>query len=151
MTGSTVGSASADSLAGSVRWAVVPGKARPVLVLNDPPGAHHREVTALRLLRLSTLTPDERVRVREGEDELLFHLDIERFDLPEECAAMVTALVRLSVDAIGSGTALGRLTDPESRLLGERIIGFYGFDTRSLLERQIRELAARRQARERDV
>lgn len=33
------------------------------------------------------------------------------------------------------------------RVLGERIIRFYGFDTRLLLERHIRELAARRRAR----
>lgn len=130
---------------------IVPGKARPVLVLTDPPGAHHREVTALRLLRLSRLTPAEQVHVRAQQDELLVHLDPGRFDLPEECAVMVTALVRLHVDAIGSGEALGRLSADESRLVGGRIIRFYGFDTRSLLERQIRELAARHQARERDV
>lgn len=62
---------------------------------------------------------------------------------------MVTALVRLHVDAIGSGEALGRLSADESRLVGERIIRFYGFDTRGLLERQIRELAARHRARAR--
>ena len=130
---------------------IVPGRARLVLVLNDPPGAHHREVTALRLLRLSNLSPDEQQRIRKQDDELLFHLEPERFNLPEECAAIVTALVRLHIDAIGSGEALGRLSDNDSRLLSERIIRYYGFDTRSLLERQIRELAARRQARDRNA
>ena len=127
---------------------IVPGKARPVLVLNDPPAAHHQEVTALRLLRLSKLTADEQRRVREHQDELLFHLAPERFDLPEENAAMVTALVRLHVDAIGSVPPIGQLDRNEMRVLGERIITFYRFDTRLLLERQIRELAARRQARD---
>lgn len=130
---------------------IVPGKARPVLLLNDPPTAHHREVTALRLLRLARLTPDEQQRVREHEDELLFHLTPDRFDLPEENAAMVTALLRLPVDAIGDGAALGRLDDDEMGVLGERIIRFYGFDTRRLLERHIRELAARRRARSPDA
>lgn len=126
---------------------IVPGKARPVLLLNDPPAARHQEVTALRLLRLSKLTTDEQRRVREQNDELLFHLVPERFDLPEENAAMVTALVRLHVDAIGSEPPLGYLDANEMRVLGERIITFYRFDTRLLLERQIRELATRRQAR----
>jgi hypothetical protein len=125
---------------------IVPGKARPVLLLNDPPASHHREVTALRLLRLSQLSPEEQQRVRTQQDELLFHLDPERFDLPEENAVMVTALVRLHVDAIGSAGPLGHLDDSEMRVLGERIVHFYGFDVRQLLERQIRELAARRQA-----
>jgi hypothetical protein len=128
---------------------IVPGKARPVLLLTDPPVAHHQEVTALRLLRLSKLTAPEQQHVRERRDELLFHLAPERFDLPEESAAMVTALVRLHVDAIGSVPALGQLDEDELRVLGERIVTFYRFDTRRLLERQIEELVARRQARAR--
>jgi hypothetical protein len=51
---------------------IVAGKARPVLLLNDPPGAHHREVTGLRLLRLPRLSPREQERVRAQEEELLF-------------------------------------------------------------------------------
>jgi hypothetical protein len=34
---------------------LVPGNARPVLVLNKPPVAHHQEVTGLRVLRFSAL------------------------------------------------------------------------------------------------
>jgi hypothetical protein len=60
----------------------------------------------------------------------------------------VTALVRLHVNAIGGGPALGQLDDNEMRVLGERIIRFHGFDIRRLLERSVRELAARRQARD---
>jgi len=127
---------------------VVTGKARPILLLSDPPASHHREVTGLRLLRLSRLAPDEQQRVRDQQDELLFHLDPARYDLPEESAAMVTGLVRVHVDAIGSGPPLGRLEDREMRAVGEAVIRFYGFDTRLLVERRIRELAARRRARE---
>ena len=126
---------------------IVLGKARPVLLLNDPPAEYHREVVALRLLRLSRLSPEEQERVRSQEEELLLHLVPHRFDLPEESAAIVTALVRLHVDAIGDGGALGQLDDNEMRVLGERIIGFFGFDVRRLLERQIRDLAAGRRAR----
>lgn len=126
---------------------IVPGKARPVLLLNDPPATHPREVAALRLLRLSKLSSGEQQRVRAQEDELLFHLMPDRFDLPEESAAMVTALVRLHVGAVGGGAALGQLDDDEMHVLGERIVRFYGFDIRLLLERHIRELAARRRAR----
>lgn len=128
---------------------IVQGKARPVLVLTDPPAAHHREVTALRLLRLSRLSPADRERVRAQGDELLYHLEPGRVDLPEESAVLVSALVRLHVDAVDvAGPPLGRLDDTDLRVIGERVIRFYGFDVRLLLERQIAELAARHRARE---
>ena len=38
---------------------LVPGKARPVLILNEPQSVHHQDVTALRLLRLSKLGKEE--------------------------------------------------------------------------------------------
>ena len=123
---------------------LVPAKARPVLILSEPPSAHHREVTALRLLRLSKLTAGDQTRVREQREDLLFHLSPQRFDLPEENAAIVSALVRLHADAIGSGPAAGVLDATESRVLGERVIRFYGFDTGLLVERRIQELIARR-------
>lgn len=125
---------------------IVPGKARPVLLLNDPPAAHHREVTGLRLMRLSRLSPPEQQRVRAHQEELLFHLAPDRFDLPEENAALVTALVRLHGDAIGSGPPAGQLDDDEMRVLGERVIRFYRFDVRLLLDRYVHEVAARRRS-----
>lgn len=128
---------------------LVPGKARPVLILNDPPAEQHQEITALRLLRFSKVGDAARhEQIRRQDDPLLFHLDPARFDLPEENAAMVSALVRVHVDAIDSRTALGELNPNEMRVLGERIISFYEFDTRLLVERKIRELAARQRARE---
>ena len=127
---------------------LVGGKTRPVLILNEPPARHNRELTALRLLRFSRLTADEQALVRRQEDELLFHLPPDRFQLPEENAAIVSALVRVHVEAIDSGPPLGALDDHEMRVLGERIIRFYGFDTRLLLERQLRELLARRRAQQ---
>ncbi len=123
---------------------LVPGKARPVLVLNDPPAQHHQEVTALRLLRFSKLDVKSQRQVRDQRDPLLFHLDPARFDLPEENAVIVSALVRVHVDAVDIGQSLGELNPNEMRVLGERVIEFYRFDTRLLIERKIRELAARR-------
>ena len=81
---------------------LVPGKVRPVLVLAEPPDRLHREVAALRLLRLSTLGEDERQAIRRGDDDLLIYLDPSRFVLPEENAIMVSALVRVHADAIAS-------------------------------------------------
>lgn len=123
---------------------LVSGKVRPVLVLNEPTEVLHREVTALRLLGLSKLPPAEQERVRRQDEPLLFHLDQGRFDLPEENAAMVSALVRMHVDAVDATTSLGQLDENERRVLGERMIGFYRFDTRLLIERSIRELLERR-------
>ena len=122
---------------------LVSGKARPVLVLNEPPSSYHQEVTALRLLRLSRLTSTEQAHVRRQADELLFYLPPDRFDLPEENAAIVSALVRVHIGSIESRPALGRLNENEMRVLGERIIRFYQFDTRLLVEKRIKELAAR--------
>jgi hypothetical protein len=48
------------------------------------------------------------------------------------------------VEAIASGPPAGRLDDDELRAVGERIVRFYGIDIGALIERRIRELAARR-------
>ncbi len=125
---------------------LVPGKLRPVLALAEPPERLHREVAALRLLRLSTLDEDERQAVRRGDDELLVYLDPSRFVLPEENAIMISALVRLHVDAIASGPPAGRLSADEAGAIGERIVRFYGIDMAALVERRIRELVARRRS-----
>ena len=124
----------------------MPGTARPVLILGELPSDDHREVPALRLLRLSKLSKDQQSRVRSQEDELLLHLSPDRFELPEENAVMVSALVRVHVDAIATGPSLGVLDDEESRVLGDRIIRFYGFDTRLVIERRLREVLTRRRA-----
>lgn len=126
---------------------LVSAKARPVLVLGGPAEHAHREVSALRLLRLSKLSEDDQAHIRAQDDELLFYLAPERFDLVEECAVMVSALVRVHVEAIDAGAALGKLRDDEMRVLGERIVRFYGFDTRLLVERAIHELATRSRRR----
>jgi hypothetical protein len=176
---------SGPSLAGTIRWAVVPyapappfelyagtehppiqapleamiqrgtdsewrfvvrGKVRPVLVLTEP-SARHEEVVALRLMRFTKLSPAEREEVRGQRDPLLFHLPRERFDLPEENAVIVSAMVRVSATALDAARSLGALTSEEMRVLGERVIDCFGFDTRLLVERRIRELADARRRR----
>jgi hypothetical protein len=119
---------------------LVPAKARPVLILSDPPHEHHREVVALRLLRLSKLEPGEQDVVRAGGDELLLNLPAERFDLPEENAAIVSAIVRLHVDAIASSPPAGTLSAQEVRVLADRLIGYLRLDTQLLVERRLRQL-----------
>jgi hypothetical protein len=121
-----------------------PAKARPVLILNEPAHAAVHEVTALRLLRFSKIPDHDRERVRQQADPLLFHLDPARFDLPEENAAIVSALVTLHVDAISGDPPAGLLDPNGTRMLGERIISFYGFDVRLLVEQAIMDLVRRR-------
>jgi len=121
---------------------LVTAKARPVLILNEPPSAHHREIVALRLLRLAKLPPTDRDAVRNGDDELLLYLPPERFELPEENAAMLSAIVRLHADAIDTTRpAAGTLSEQEQRVLADRVIRYLRFDTQLLVERRLRQLA----------
>ena len=125
-----------------------PAKARPVLILNEPARSDLQEVTALRLLRLSKTAEYDRERIRQQADPLLFYLEPARFALPEESAVIVSALVTLHVAAISREQPAGSLNANELRELGERIITFYGFDYRLLVERTIHELVRRRQEEE---
>ncbi len=120
---------------------LVPAKARPVLILNDPPHEHHREVVALRLLPLSKLSVEQQQAVRDGKEELLLHLPPERVALPEENAAMMSAIVRLHADAIESGAPVGTLSAQEQRAVADRLIRYLRLDTQLLVERRLRALA----------
>jgi hypothetical protein len=127
---------------------LVRAKARPVLILNNPPRSEWQEVTALRLIRFSKLAdPDKQARVRQQKEPLLFYLSPSKFKLPEENAVLIPALVTIGVGAISSGPSLGELDDNEMRVLGERVIRYYEFDTRLLVEQMIHELAERRRQR----
>jgi hypothetical protein len=127
---------------------LVTAKARPLLFLNNPARSEWQEVTALRLLRFSKIAdPARQQRVRRHEDPLLFHLDPARFNLPEENAAIIPALVNVHIDAISPRDPVGILDANEMRVLGERVINFYEFDTRQLVERAIHELVERRRRR----
>jgi hypothetical protein len=116
------------------------GKARPVLVVSDRVDPRLREVLALRLLRLSTLDPHEREIVRAGGEPGLLPLSPDRFDLPEENAAIVAALVRVHESAIDTN-ALGHLHRDELRDAHERIARHYGLDMHGLVRAELQRIA----------
>jgi hypothetical protein len=119
---------------------LVAGKARPVLVVSDRIDERLGELIALRLLRLGGLTAREREIVRSHEDPGLYYLDPERFDLPDENAAIVAALVRVHRSAI-DGQPVGRLDPDELRVLHERVASYYGLDLRELVRQELQRLA----------
>jgi hypothetical protein len=119
---------------------LVPGKARPVLVVSDRLDERLGELIALRLVRLSALTPNEREIVRANGDPGLCQLDPDRFDLPEENAAIIAALVRVHRTALDPQPA-GRLAPDELRVVHERIATYYGLDLRELVRRELQRLA----------
>jgi hypothetical protein len=127
---------------------LVPGKARPVLVVSDRADERLGELIALRLLRFGALSPRERDIVRSNEDPGLYHLDPDRFDLPEENAAIIAALVRVHRSAIDP-QPVGQLGDDELRVVHERVATYYGLDLRQLVRQQLHRLAeAQRRRRE---
>jgi len=118
---------------------LVPGKARPVLVVSDRLDARLGELIALRLLRLGALGPSEREIVRSQDDPGLYHLNPDRFDLPEENAAIVAALVRVHRSAIDP-QPVGRLGQDELRVVHERLATYYGLDVRQLVRGELKRL-----------
>jgi hypothetical protein len=125
---------------------LVPGKARPVLVVSDRLDESLGELIALRLLRLGALTAKEREVVRSQDDPGLYHLDPERFELPEENAAIVAALVRIHRSAIDP-QPVGRLDQDELRAVHERLAIHYGLDLRQLVRGELERLAAAQRRR----
>jgi hypothetical protein len=127
---------------------LTPGKARPVLVVSDRLDPRLDEVLALRLLRLSALTGGDREIVRANDDPGLLYLDPDRFDLPEENAAILAALVRAHRSAIDA-KAIGRLSPDELRVVHERLVRYYGFDVGGLIREELRRLAEAQRRRQR--
>lgn len=119
---------------------LVPAKARPILVVSDGIDPRLGELIGVRLLRLSTLDARERESVRSGREPSLLHLDRERFDLPEENAVMIGALVRVHGSAVDPRPA-GRLDRGELRTVHERVIAHYGLDVHALVVAQLERLA----------
>jgi hypothetical protein len=126
---------------------LVPGKARPLLVVSDRLDPRLGELIGLHLLRLSALSPKEREIVRSQDDPGLYHLDPGRFDLPEENAAIVAALVRVHRSAVDL-EPVGRLGRDELRVVHERLATYYGLDLRELVRGELERVAeAQRRAR----
>lgn len=118
---------------------LVPGKARPVLILSDREDERLEELIALRLLQLDKLTEKEQEAVRAGEDLGLFLLDPERFDLPGENAAIIAALVRVHRSAIDQRT-VGQLSETDLREVHGRVATYYGLDLRELVRDELKRL-----------
>lgn len=87
--------------------------------------------------------------MREHADELLFHLAPDAFPgLPVENAAIVTALLRLPIDAIDTATELGSLSDDELRAVHERVVKAHGFNLERLVLQRARDLLERLKQRQ---
>lgn len=127
---------------------IVPGKARPILILSDTRDERLGELAALRLLSFSKLTPGEQELVRTERDPTLFHLKPADFPkLPEENAAMIAGLVRVHHKAIDGREVLGRLKVNELRAVHERVAKHYRLDLHNLIMEQIRLLGERQRRR----
>jgi hypothetical protein len=126
---------------------LVPGKARPVLVISDAHDDDLGEYLALRLSRFTKLTADEQRSIREQRHPALFHLNPKRFALPEENAAMIAGLVRVHRSAV-QPRICGRLDEYELTTVHERVIRFYGFNIRRFVEERLQELARLQQGRQ---
>jgi hypothetical protein len=120
---------------------LVPAKARPVLVLSDRIDPRLHEVLVLRLARFSRLDAHEQEAVRAGHETGLYHLPPERFDLPEENAAIIAALVRVHESAIDP-SPVGRLEQPSLRRVHAMVARHYGLDLHELVRDELRRLAA---------
>lgn len=119
---------------------LVPGKARPVLVVSDRADPRLGELLAMRLVRLSVLDPQERELVRAGGDPGLFCLPAQRFELSEENAAILAALVRVHQSAVDPNP-VGRLDRQELRAVHERLARYYGLDLHALVRAELARLA----------
>jgi hypothetical protein len=129
---------------------LVSGKARPLLILSDAQDQSLGELLALRLARFSKFTDAEQEQIRTQKHDLLFHLDPTDFPhLPEENAAMVAGLVRVHRSAIASDP-LGQLNPYALTTLHERVVTFYGFNLRMLVQRRLEDLAALQRQRASD-
>jgi hypothetical protein len=125
---------------------LVAAKARPVLVVSDRIDPRLREGLALRLVRLSTLDPHERETVHTGGDPGLVPLPPDQFDLPDENAVMIAALVRVHESAIDPHP-LGRVDEAGLRDIHERIARHYGLDLHGLVRAQLQRIAEAQQRR----
>lgn len=122
---------------------LTPVKARPVLVISGVL-APYEEVLALRLQRLEKLDADEADQVRRHEDAALFHLPPSSFSgLPVENAAIMTALLRLPIQALDTSTELGALNENELRVVHERVVRAHNLNLEMLVIEKARELLER--------
>jgi len=116
------------------------GKLRPVLLLQDRPRRALREIIALRMVRLQTLSEAQQASIREQREPSLFHLPVRvaKYGLSKEMAIDLNALVRVHASAI-LPRAVGRLDDNELRVVGQRLVEHLDIDIEPLLARLVEE------------
>ena len=119
---------------------LVKGKLRPVLLLQDRPRRALREIVALRMVRLETLSDAQQESIREQREPSLFHLPVRaaKYGLSKEMAIDLNALVRVHASAI-LPKAVGRLDDNELRVVGQRLVEHLDIDLEPLLARLVEE------------
>lgn len=119
---------------------LVKGKLRPVVLLQDRPRGVLREIVALRMVRLETLTQRQQSSIRDHRERSLFHLPVRpaRYGLGKEMAIDLNALVRVHATAMLS-RAVGRLDDSEMRTVGHRLAQHLDIDLEPLLARLVEE------------
>lgn len=142
----------ARGLAGAVLQRRMPGdfeltvgaKLRPVLLLQDRPLGRFQDFAALRLMRLEKFDAAEQQRIRDGEEETLFHLghDKRRYGLDKEQAIVLTSLHRIHRSAIAT-PPIGRLNEPELRTVAERLVTVSELDIANLVTRKAAEFVER--------
>ncbi len=119
---------------------LVAGKLRPVLLLQDRPRRALREIVALRMVRLETLSETQQTSIRDQREPSLFHLPARptKYGLSREMAIDLNALVRVHASAI-LPRAVGRLDDNELRVVGQRLVEHLDIDLEPLLARLVEE------------
>lgn len=119
---------------------LVKGKLRPILLLQDRPRGVLREIVALRMMRLETLSESQQASIRDQREPSLFHLPVRpaKYGLSKETAVDLNALVRVHASAM-LPKAVGRLDDNEMRAVGQRLIEHLDVDLEPLLARLVEE------------
>lgn len=119
---------------------LVDGKLRPIVLLQDRPRNLLREIVALRMVRLETLSKAQQTSIREQREPSLFHLAVQqsKYGLSKEMAIDLNALVRVHASAV-LPRAVGHLDDNEMRVIGQRLVEHLDIDLEPLLARLVEE------------
>jgi hypothetical protein len=119
---------------------LVKGKLRPVVLIQDRLRGVLREIAALRMVRLETLSETQQANIREQREPSLFHLPVRarKYGLSKEMAIDLNALVRVHATAM-LPKAVGHLDDNELHVVGRRLAEHLNIDLEPLLARLVEE------------
>lgn len=119
---------------------LVPGKLRPVLLLQDRPRGVLQEIVALRMVRIESLSQAAQTSIRDHREPSLFHLPVrpEKYGLSKEMAIDLNALIRIHASAF-LPRAVGKLDDNELRVAGERLAEHLDIDLEPLIAARVEE------------